>query len=202
LLDEPLSNLDTKLRLELRREIRRVCQEYQLTTVYVTHDQKEALSIADRLAILEHGRILQIGTPQEIYRRPISRTVAHFMGETNFLPAQVLAVVGLRLTLATAMGNFEGLWSDPTQAPVVGASVTISIRPEGWELRALAASHNCVAGRIGDSVYLGEIAQHEFITDGGLTLKISERNPRFTDGTNRPKLYATVDPADVVVLVD
>ena len=202
LLDEPLSNLDAKLRLEMRREIRRVCQEYQLTTVYVTHDQKEALSIADRLAILEHGRILQIGTPQEIYRRPISRTVAHFMGETNFLPAQVLAVVGLRLTLATAIGNFEGLWSDSTLAPVVGASVTISIRPEGWELRALAASHNCVSGRIGDSVYLGEIAQHEFITDGGLTLKIFERNPRFTEGTNRPKLYATVDPADVVVLAD
>jgi len=202
LLDEPLSNLDAKLRLEMRREIRRVCQEYQLTTVYVTHDQKEALSIADRLAILEHGRILQIGTPQEIYRRPISRTVAHFMGETNFLPAQVLAVVGLRLTLATAIGNFECLWGDSPPAPVVGASVTISIRPEGWELRATAASHNCVSGRIGDSVYLGEIAQHEFITDGGPTLKISERNPRFTEGTNRPKLYATVDPADVVVLVD
>jgi iron(III) transport system ATP-binding protein len=68
LLDEPLSNLDAKLRLEMRAEIRRVCKEFKLTTVYVTHDQKEALSIADRMAILESGRILQVGTPREVYK--------------------------------------------------------------------------------------------------------------------------------------
>lgn len=202
LLDEPLSNLDAKLRLEMRQEIRRVCQEYQLTTVYVTHDQKEALSIADRLAILEHGRILQMGTPREVYRQPISRTVAHFIGETNFIPAQVLAIDGRRLSLATAVGNFEGSLGDPTKVPVVGSGVTLSIRPECWELRSQVSLPNCIAGRIGSTVYLGEIAQHEFIAEGGLTLKISERNPRFIDSAQRPKLYATVDPDDVVVLVD
>ena len=78
LLDEPLSNLDAKLRLEMRTEIRRVCKEFKLTTVYVTHDQKEALSISDRMAILESGRILQVGTPREIYRRPARKTGASF----------------------------------------------------------------------------------------------------------------------------
>ena len=70
LLDEPLSNLDAKLRLEMRAEIRRVCKESQLTAIYVTHDQKEALSISDRMAILESGKIAQIGHPEEVYRRP------------------------------------------------------------------------------------------------------------------------------------
>src|SRR5580698_9880250 len=71
LLDEPLSNLDAKLRLEMRSEIRRICKEFQLTTVYVTHDQKEALSVSDRMAVLESGRILQVGTPREVYCRPV-----------------------------------------------------------------------------------------------------------------------------------
>src|SRR5215469_11429785 len=73
LLDEPLSNLDAKLRLEMRAEIRRICKEFQLTTVYVTHDQKEALSVSDRMAVLDQGRILQVGTPLEVYRRPSCR---------------------------------------------------------------------------------------------------------------------------------
>ena len=85
LLDEPLSNLDARLRLEMRAEIRRICKEFGLTAMYVTHDQKEALSIADRMAILEGGHIRQTGPPAQIYRHPISRFVADFMGETNFL---------------------------------------------------------------------------------------------------------------------
>src|SRR6185436_13270378 len=85
LLDEPLSNLDAKLRLEMRTEIRRVCKEFKLTTVYVTHDQKEALSISDRMAILESGHILQVGSPREVYRRPKRKTVANFIGETDFI---------------------------------------------------------------------------------------------------------------------
>src|SRR5450432_1287371 len=86
LLDEPLSNLDAKLRLEMRTEIRRVCKEFKLTTVYVTHDQKEALSIADRMAILESGHILQVGTPRDVYKRPQCKVVANFIGETDFIP--------------------------------------------------------------------------------------------------------------------
>ena len=80
LLDEPLSNLDAKLRLEMRTEIRRICKEAGLTAIYVTHDQKEALSIADRLAILDQGHLLQVGAPQDVYTRPKTRFIAQFIG--------------------------------------------------------------------------------------------------------------------------
>src|SRR5262245_167971 len=90
LLDEPLSNLDAKLRQSMRDEIRRLCKSAGLTTIYVTHDQKEALAIADRIAVMKKGRILQIGTPAEVYRRPRSRAVATFIGETNLLRGRVL----------------------------------------------------------------------------------------------------------------
>src|SRR3954471_22640255 len=115
LLDEPLSNLDAKLRLEMRMEIRRVCKEFKLTTVYVTHDQKEALSIADRMAILESGHILQVGTPREIYRRPARKTVANFIGETDFLPGKVTGVAGDAVTVETEVGRFEGVLGDPAR---------------------------------------------------------------------------------------
>ena len=201
LLDEPLSNLDAKLRLEMRTEIRRVCKEFKLTTVYVTHDQKEALSVADRMAILESGHILQVGTPREVYKRPTRKTVANFIGETDFLPGKVLGSVGNYVTVETAIGKFDGIVGDAANAPAVGAEVTVSIRPECWELHRDAESRNVVKGRIGQSIYLGEVAQYEFITGNGTQLKIFERNPRFVDGSTRGELYATVEPDDVVVLV-
>ena len=202
LLDEPLSNLDAKLRLEMRTEIRRVCKEFKLTTVYVTHDQKEALSIADRMAILESGHILQVGTPREVYKRPTRKTVANFIGETDFLTGKVLGVVGGYVTVETSVGKFDGVLGDPTQAVDVGAQVTICIRPECWELHRNVETRNVVKGRIGESIYLGEVAQYDFVTPAGAKLKIFERNPRFADGSSRGELYATVEPEDVVVLSD
>jgi iron(III) transport system ATP-binding protein len=202
LLDEPLSNLDAKLRLEMRTEIRRVCKEFKLTTVYVTHDQKEALSVADRMAILESGHILQVGTPREVYKRPTRKTVANFIGETDFIPGKVSGTVGNYVTVETAIGKFDGIFGDPTAIPPVGAEVTVSIRPECWELHRDPESRNVVRGRIGQSTYLGEVAQYEFITGNGTQLKIFERNPRFVDGASRGELYATVEPDDVVVLVN
>jgi iron(III) transport system ATP-binding protein len=201
LLDEPLSNLDAKLRLEMRTEIRRVCKDFKLTTVYVTHDQKEALSIADRMAILESGHILQVGTPREVYKRPTRKTVANFIGETDFIPGKVSGMVGNYVTVETAIGRFDGIFGDPDNIPAVGAEVTISIRPECWELHRDPESRNVVRGRIGQSTYLGEVAQYEFLTGNGTQLKIFERNPRFVDGSTRGELYATVEPDDVVVLV-
>jgi iron(III) transport system ATP-binding protein len=202
LLDEPLSNLDAKLRLEMRTEIRRVCKEFKLTTVYVTHDQKEALSIADRMAILESGHILQVGTPREVYKRPCHKTVANFIGETDFVPGKVLGIVGNYVTVETAIGKFDGILGDQANIPAVGATVTASIRPECWELHRDAEQRNVVRGRIGESTYLGEVAQYEFVTSNGTQLKIFERNPRFVDGSTRGELYATVEPEDVVVLTD
>lgn len=200
LLDEPLSNLDAKLRLEMRTEIRRVCKEFKLTTVYVTHDQKEALSIADRMAILENGHVLQVGTPRDVYRRPVSRTAAHFIGETDFIPGKLVSFDSGQAEVETAIGRFCGQLGDPADQPQVGMEVTLSIRPECWRLVERGGSFNSVAGRIGQSVYLGEIAQHDFVSAGS-SLKIYELNPRDTDVTQAGELYAQVEPDDVVVLV-
>lgn len=201
LLDEPLSNLDAKLRLEMRMEIRRVCKEFKLTTVYVTHDQKEALSISDRMAVLESGRILQVGTPREIYRRPARKTVAHFIGETDFIAGKVLGTDNGLVKVDTLIGQFAGVTGDPGFQPAVGESVTLSIRPECWTISREAAAQNSIKGRIGEAVYLGEVAQYDFVT-GGTTLKIFELNPRFVDQSTRVDLFASVDPEDVVVLGD
>jgi iron(III) transport system ATP-binding protein len=202
LLDEPLSNLDAKLRLEMRAEIRRICKEFKLTTVYVTHDQKEALSIADRMAILDGGRILQVGAPREVYKRPVSRTVANFIGETDFLPGRVLGGKGGNVTVETAVGRFTGVGGDPARPLAAGAAVTVSIRPECWALSREPGARNTVKGRIGGCVYLGEVAQYEFLADDGTRLKIFELNPRFVDGAARGELHATVAPEDVVVLAE
>jgi iron(III) transport system ATP-binding protein len=201
LLDEPLSSLDARLRLEMRAEIRRVCKEFQLTTVYVTHDQKEALSISDRVAILDAGRILQVGAPAEIYRRPANRRVADFVGETNFMPGRLLSATGGKAAVETSLGRFEGMLGDPGAPAAAGAGVTLSIRPECWKLRAAPSAVNSVRGRIGQSLYLGEIAQHDFLA-GGTTLKIFELNPRPPGGPARGELSAEADPEDVVVLLD
>jgi iron(III) transport system ATP-binding protein len=156
LLDEPLSNLDAKLRLEMRAEIRRVCKEFKLTTVYVTHDQKEALSISDRIAMMDSGHILQVGSPREMYRRPACKTVANFIGETDFVPGKVLGVTGDRVTVETPIGKLEGVLGDPKTVPPAGATVTVSIRPECWTLAREASGRNAVKGRISDCLYLGK----------------------------------------------
>ncbi|HWZ94453.1 MAG TPA: ABC transporter ATP-binding protein [Opitutaceae bacterium] len=202
LLDEPLSNLDAKLRLELRAEIRRVCKEFKLTTVYVTHDQKEALAISDRMAILDGGRVLQAGTPREIYRRPATKAVANFIGETDFVSGKVIAANGARATVETALGRFEGVLGDAAAKPAAGATVSLSIRPECWKLgREPAGGQNRVRGKIGEAVYLGEVAQYGFIA-GGAVLKIIEMNPRLAGASASSELTASVDPEDVVVLAE
>ncbi|MFQ6099185.1 MAG: ABC transporter ATP-binding protein, partial [Armatimonadota bacterium] len=99
LLDEPLSNLDARLRLQMREEIRRIHREVGITAIYVTHDQEEALSMADRLAVMNDGRIEQVGTPREVYTRPANEFVAGFIGDTNFIDGVVRAVEGETVTV-------------------------------------------------------------------------------------------------------
>jgi len=202
LLDEPLSNLDAKLRLEMRAEIRRVCKEFNLTTVYVTHDQKEALSISDRMAILENGRILQVGTPREVYRRPVGKTVANFIGETDFIEGRVGGYEREFVSVDTPVGRFEGVLGDPALRPSLGQKVTVSIRPECWKLGPASGGKNSVAGRIGEAIYLGEVAQYDFLASAdGSSLKIYELNPRHLGTAAGLELHAMVEPEDVVVLV-
>ena len=201
LLDEPLSNLDAKLRLEMRAEIRRVCKEFNLTTVYVTHDQKEALSVSDRMAILDRGRILQVGTPREVYRRPGSKLVADFIGETDFLPGKILNAAAGRALVETAAGRFEGVLPGGAAVPAAGASVTLSVRPECWVLSRETPAGNFVRGKIGEAIYLGELAQYELVA-GELRLKVLELNPRFIEQAQRGEVFAHAEPEDVVVLAE
>ncbi|MEU4564928.1 ABC transporter ATP-binding protein [Actinoplanes sp. NPDC023936] len=122
LMDEPLSNLDAKLRLEMRTEIRRLHQTLGLTTVYVTHDQEEALSLSDRLVVLRDGRVQQIGTPEDVHTRPANRHVADFMGYRNLLPGSFTSgkinILGVRVT-GTPVGDLAD-----------GSSAVAAIRPE------------------------------------------------------------------------
>ena len=209
LLDEPLSNLDTKLRLQMRLEIRRVCKEFGLTAIYVTHDQQEALATADRLAIFDRGHLAQAGTPREVYRRPCSRAVADFIGESNYLAGRLLGSGSEpeQYRVETSLGEFIGLKADPAWDPHEGEPVLVCIRPESWTLLAEAASPpaanpNTVRGRIGRSVYLGEVAEYDFApaAAGAETLKIVELNPRFLEVARDAEIAVAVRAEDVVLL--
>ncbi|NQU10816.1 ABC transporter ATP-binding protein [bacterium] len=205
LLDEPLSNLDAKLRLEMRTEIRRICKEAGLTAIYVTHDQKEALSVADRLAVLDQGKVRQLGAPRDVYERPQSRFVANFIGETNFIEGRVTGIEGERITVETGHGALVSNVPPPSPVPV-GTPVTVSIRPEVIRLGdAPAGAVNVLDAAVHDTVYLGEIAQHQvtLLGDGGgqAVLKVFELHPRFVaQDAQTERVQAWVAPEDVVVL--
>lgn len=201
LLDEPLSNLDAKLRLEMRSEIRRVCREFGLTAIYVTHDQKEALSISDRMAILEGGKIAQLGCPADVYRRPVSRVVADFIGETNFINGEVNNFSDGRVVVQTPEGLFHGIKTESDWTPQAGEKVVLSIRPEAWRLdrEEISRSHNAVSGPVCDTIYLGEVAQHA-LQGKTVRLKVFELNPRTADLTQQGNFQAVAAEDDVVVL--
>ena len=183
LLDEPLSNLDAKLRLEMRVEIRRICKDAGLTAVYVTHDQKEALSIADRLAILRDGVIEQTGTPLDVYRRPKNAFVASFIGETNFLPPPFF-------------GN----------AFDAGSAKKLSLRPEAIHFGEPPHTDGVLHfdGIIHGTVYLGETAQHLMdvtAPDGSKhTLTVFQLNPEIIARDEARTVSAWINRHDIVAL--
>lgn len=189
LLDEPLSNLDAKLRLEMRGEIRRICSTLGMTTVYVTHDQKEALSIADRLAILKEGKIMQVGTPREVYQSPNSQFVAEFIGETNFVHATTS-----QEGLETSFGLLQTSSSTHKTNNVV-----CSLRPEAIQVVDTPADTNGFTGSRVETIYLGEVAQHKIKVAGDLVLRVTEVNPTHL-GEAGDELHMTIDPSDVVAL--
>jgi len=150
LLDEPLSALDAKVRVHLRHEVKDLQRRLGVTTIMVTHDQEEALTMADRVVVMDHGRIEQVGTPVEIYCDPASRFVANFVGTMNFLPAIVLGprqvrLAGIELDCANGLDGFE-----------TGAEVTICVRPEDLAVReANARRDEGVIARVDDLEFLG-----------------------------------------------
>jgi iron(III) transport system ATP-binding protein len=160
LLDEPLSNLDSKLREKMRFELKRIQDQLGLTTIYVTHDQGEALALSHQIAVMSEGRIVQIGTPREIYERPRTRFVADFIGSTNFLDARLLsrdAITGL-WQAETALGNFTVTAADTFAS---GDAVALSIRPEDVEVSTAEPTAgegaNIARGVVDQMVFLGDV---------------------------------------------
>jgi iron(III) transport system ATP-binding protein len=200
LLDEPLSNLDAKLRLEMRAQIKRLHERLGLTMVYVTHDQGEALSMADRMAIMRQGRISQIGTPRQVYHRPDSRFVADFIGETNLLPGEVRQV-GREVVVQTAAGEVKSaVFYDGI---AVGDRVTCSIRPERLDVLGEGAERTSVLrGTVVRVFFLGDHEQYFLELADGREVKAIEyevETPRATVGR---LARLGCDPGDVVVLKD
>jgi iron(III) transport system ATP-binding protein len=197
LLDEPLSNLDAKLRHEMRSEIRRICKTAGFTTIYVTHDQKEALSVADRIAVLKDGKLTQVGSPSDLYHRPCSSFVADFIGQTNLLPGTLVGEQGAdEVLVQTAAGKF--LAAKPhVQLPGGTKDVMVSIRPEQMRLaRGSRPSTNTLKGKPRDNTFLGEAS--ELVLDvNGTDIKVIIAPPLFEVPA---ELQVEFDPQDVVVL--
>jgi iron(III) transport system ATP-binding protein len=163
LLDEPLSNLDAKLRERMRFELKRMQREMGLTTIYVTHDQSEALALSHEIAVMSAGRIIQIGSPRDIYERPRNKFVADFVGLTNFLDATVVAPdhdnKGYRVT-----SNIGPLCVTSLDAHGAGEEVLVSVRPEDIELfDKRPEGVNVLEGKVDFKVFLGEYMDYQVL---------------------------------------
>ena len=173
LMDEPLSNLDAKLRLEMRTEIRRLHQSLGLTTVYVTHDQEEALSMADRLVVLRKGRVQQIGTPEELHTTPANWHVADFMGFRNLIPMRVVERGQGR---AVVEGSGLRLSATPVADVAVGDTVVVGVRPEDVVVAPDAAGQNTVRASVEVVEYQGRELAVEARTPEGVRLHVRTGN--------------------------
>jgi len=177
LFDEPLSNLDAKLRVEMRDEIRAVQKQLGITTVYVTHDQEEALVISDRIAVVSGGRIQQVGAPWDVYKDPANLFVASFVGKVNLLDAELGAQAGPGLRWAKA-GALELMV--PAPADFDGTAVKIAFRPEDAFEDLDAGTRNTLKGRVQGSSFLGTVASID-IDCAGTRLVIERHRPRAGD---------------------
>ena len=198
LLDEPLSNLDAQLRVEMRGEIRRIVKENGLTAVYVTHDQEEALAMADRMAVLTRGKIGQVDTPENVYRNPLSAYVAKFIGETNIVAGEIVEVRSGFAMLQTEAGPLVGRVTDPEWNPQPGEQARLSIRPEAWRLHK-SSGDNEVVGRIAERAYLGQRIQYWIETAAGRQ-QVVEMNPHIIHEPGEEQIVLHARHDDVVVL--
>src|SRR5262245_53153123 len=172
LLDEPLSNLDAKIRLQVRAEIRKLQKDLGITTVYVTHDQEEALAMSDRVAVMRDGRVLQVASPKELYERPVGRFVADFVGTNNFIAGRCREVAAGRVAAETALGLVRA-WPSPRIGR--GDRCVLAIRPENIALGT--ANENTFAGRIVLASYLGRTLRYDVEVRDGVVLKVDVDDP-------------------------
>ena len=196
LLDEPLSNLDAKLRLEMRSEIRRLCKAAGYTTIYVTHDQKEALSIADRIVLLKDGRIAQIGPPTELYNHPRNSFVADFIGQTNLLHGATTDESTGARRVQTEIGPLLAT----AHSDLRPGKIIISIRPEKIRVvrpgQPQSPGANRLTGKIIENTFLGEASEH-LVQVGLQTLRLTS-SPPILDAAGEISLE--IDPSDCVLL--
>jgi spermidine/putrescine ABC transporter ATP-binding subunit len=176
LLDEPLSNLDAKVRVQVRQEIRKLQRELGITTVYVTHDQEEALTLSDRIAVFNQGRVFQVGTPRDLYQRPTNRFVADFIGVNNLIDGTVreIEASGARALVDTPVGALRAQTSGNLQ---VGDKCVLCVRPENVEIGGLSADENAVRGKIAFAAYLGSTLRYDVELGSGVTVKADDRDP-------------------------
>jgi iron(III) transport system ATP-binding protein len=195
LLDEPLSNLDANLREEMRFEIRRLHDEFRITTVYVTHDQAEAMATSDRIAVMNHGRIEQVDAPHLLYTKPRTRFVAGFVGRTNLLEARIeggeLLLDGVNLGPAVRAGI----------APGAAGAVLVSLRPQAMAILTAAPADDSLALRatIAERTYLGE-AWDYVLRPEGTGLRLRAAAPPLEAHAVGAQVWLRIDPAQVAVV--
>ncbi|MBI4277354.1 MAG: ABC transporter ATP-binding protein, partial [Armatimonadetes bacterium] len=211
LLDEPLSNLDARLRVQMRNELVKLQRQLGITTIYVTHDQDEALMLSTRIAVMHQGRLVQLGVPWEVYERPADLFVAEFLGGTNFLPGTVRVADGTALDVE--LGNGPRIRASAARNPGVasGDRVTVCLRPEALALgdaggvgaapAEAATATNLLRGTLRLSNYLGSVMVCEVELSGGAVLRVQTANPRehlrFAEGGPVAVRFA---PGDVLLL--
>jgi ABC-type Fe3+/spermidine/putrescine transport system ATPase subunit len=194
LLDEPLSALDARLRKDLRKEIRRIQQELKITTIYVTHDQEEALAISDKIAIMDNGSVEQTGTPFDIYHKPTTRFVANFIGITNQIHARVSRQDGEYLILVSREGELRVKCGNHAK---VGSRVMLFIRPEKCSISKKHHGTNAISGIITHCEFLGDSTSITLKSQQGLyTVKLGGALSCKTD----EKMTFTFSPEDCWIL--
>jgi len=199
LLDEPLSNLDAKIRVQVRAEIKKLQRQLGITTIYVTHDQEEALSLSDRVAVMKDGRVQQVGAPKELYERPRTRFVADFVGTNNLVPGQVRERAGTSLVVDTALGPLRAVAEGP-----VGERCVLAIRPENVAIAAGTegtGEGNVVHGRVGFVAYLGSALRYDVEAASGQVLQADIRDPWHHEPLSVGREVAITFPASVTLAV-
>ncbi|HEX9333093.1 MAG TPA: ABC transporter ATP-binding protein [Anaerolineales bacterium] len=176
LLDEPLGALDLKLRKEMQLELKALQQKVGITFIYVTHDQEEALTMSDRIAVMSKGKVLQVGMPVEIYERPNCRFVADFIGESNFFVGKLKSLSKEEAVVHLPSLNTEVTGLPVSEGMVKGEEVVVSIRPEKVRLAENnALNQNCFEGKVVNTVYIGSDT-HVIVEVNGVKMKVWEQN--------------------------
>lgn len=205
LLDEPLSNLDARLRVQMRAELVRIQQELGITTVYVTHDQEEALALSTRIAVFSHGAVVQEGTPREIYETPGDRLVADFVGHANILEGRAGTTSGRHLQVdCPDIGVQTVGWTTSfSSVPAAGTPLLVVIRPESLVITETPAGDvsNLVPGQVLSTSYLGALLQVDVRIPGGRVFKVDLPNPRQRPSTEPgTQVTLTYSPDDAVLI--